>query len=448
MKLNQIKIGMKKPEIKKITLLSAYGRSLWLATELRRKGYEVCYLDFTHVLGDLSPDAWDSPYGVFQTKNTSFSQSTWLAEGASLDIQENGFIFFSNKGPIEFRGLMSRIGMKRYGITEEQMDYVRQSVFSNPKDFFELNKKIDADPFQKRWFLNYIHQTNSSTYLENYKGLAQKNKPLPLNENWLLRKLSRRGTQQALQMTHDKGVYVDEVQALQSISTDFRRIKTLKWTNQKNITQEYETDVVLNFLSQEELQVVTPKVFEEIFGGKAIHSDWFWTRYRYFVQTNDVINVLPKAFSLVHHIFLPWTHENNLVIHRGLRNDEFVVWCRMPNHYRLQKNHIETLSSSIAGVLKNHFPTWKVISEELPVESLPNEHQVKAPHLPVYDETTLYKMKRSKFSNFIYFGPEVWERLDLGYILDLQMQVLNQVVGTEEQMGISRRRGRDNEIYS
>ena len=158
--------------------------------------------------------------------------------------------------------------------------------------------------------------------------------------------------------------------------------------------------------------------------------------------------VLPKAFALVHHIFLPWAHENSLVVQRGIRDDEFIVWCRMPYHYRHQKNLIEILGDRILGVLKHHFHQVKVLSMELPLECLPNEHQVKAPHLPVYNEDTLSKMKKCRYSNFTWFGPEVWGRLDMGYLLDLQTQILNEIIGTEEKMGISRRRGRDNEIYS
>lgn len=438
----------KTEQIKKVTILSAYNRALWLAVELKRKGYDVCYLDFTNILGDLSPDAWDSPFGLFQTKNTSFSQTTWLSEGASLDVQDNGFILFSSKGPMEFRGPTARLGLKRYGITDDQMDYVRQSVFLDDKEFFNQNRKVTADPFGKKWFLNYVHQANSSIFMENYKGMNQQNKPLPLNENWVLRKMSRRGSQQTLQMSHDKGVLVDEVHAVQNIDVEGRKVKSIRWTNRKNVTKENSSDIFVNFLSQEELQVVSPKVFEQLFVGKALQPDWLWTRYRFFIARNDVIDVLPKAFALVHHIFLPWAHENSLVVQRGIRDDEFIVWCRMPYHYRHQKNLIEILGDRILGVLKHHFHQVKVLSMELPLECLPNEHQVKAPHLPVYNEDTLSKMKKCRYSNFAWFGPEVWGRLDMGYLLDLQTQILNEIIGTEEKMGISRRRGRDNEIYS
>jgi hypothetical protein len=79
---------------------------------------------------------------------------------------------------------------------------------------------------------------------------------------------------------------------------------------------------------------------------------------------------------------------------------------------------------------------------------LATEFQVQAPHLPVFSRAKMESQKKPKLKNVMWCGPEAWQRLDTTYMLDYQNKVLQTILGSSDDQGISRRRGRDQEIYS
>lgn len=432
----------------KIVILSAYHRAQWLANELKSKGYNVTYLDFSERLGGLSPEAWIAPFGHFQTKKINYSQNVWLSEGTTTITIPNGFTILSEIGPIEFQGPLHRLSFKRYNIDQDEIDYLKASITMNDEAYQKFKNHFLGMSFEETWLLHFGHQLASQTFYENAFAIRNKNRSLPLTEGWSIRTLSRRGALETLQMSKDKGVEVYSVKALKDIKVTGSEVESISIYDTKDNSKEIIGDTFINFLSQEELFAIHSGSFSKVIEGDPISSDWFWTRYRFFTNQNDVTEILPQAFCMIEDRFMPWTHHNLLIIHRGLRAHEFIAWARIPSNYRLQQNSLESVGSEIHRVLTEKFVGIKVQQMELPLECLATEFQVQAPHLPVYSEVKLEQYKNPKQKNFLGCGPEVWTRLDTSFLLEYQSQILSQIQGEQDKQGIQRRRGRDSEIYS
>lgn len=432
----------------KIVILSAYHRSQWLANELKSKGYEVSYLDFSQRLGGLSPEAWIAPFGYFQTKKINYSQNVWLSEGTATSTITNGFTILSEKGPIEFQGPLNKLSFKRYKVDQDELDYLRASVTMNDEAYEKFKHHFLGVSFDESWLLHLSHQLASQTYYENAFAIRNKNRSLPLTETWSVRTLSRRGAQETLQMSNDKGVDVQYVKALKGIKIEGGELKALQISDQKDNSKDIAGDLFINFLSQEELSSVHAASYGQLIDGEPVTCDWFWTRYRFFTNQNDVTEILPQSFCMIEDRFMPWTHHNLMLVHRGLRAHEFIAWVRIPSNYRLQQNMLENVGKEIHRVFTEKFIGMKVQQMELPLECLATEFQVQAPHLPIYSQSKLEKMNMPKTKNLMWCGPEVWERLDTSYLLDYQQEILQKIQGEQDKQGIHRRRGRDSEIYS
>ncbi len=432
----------------KIVILSAYHRAQWLANELKSKGYNVAYLDFSQKLGGLSPEAWIAPFGHFQTTKINYSQNVWLSEGTTVNQIPNGFTILSEQGPIEFQGPLNRLSFKRYNIDQDELDYLRASITMSDEAYQKFKNHFVGKSFKETWLLHLGHQLASQTFCENAFAIKNKNRSLPMTEAWSVRTLSRRGAQETLQMSHDKGVEVYAVKALKDIKASGSEVKSITILDNKENTKEIEGQIFISFLSQEELSVIHNKSYAVVFDSEAVSSDWFWTRYRFFTNQNDVTEILPQAFCLIEDRYMPWTHHNLMMIHRGLRAHEFIAWVRIPSNYRLQQMRLERVGEEIQRVFREKFAGIQIQQVELPLECLATEFQIHAPHLPIYSKEKLDQIKKPKQKNMIWCGPEAWERLDTSFLLDYQTRILNQILGEEDKQGIHRRRGRDSEIYS
>src|SRR5690606_26604326 len=132
-------------------------------------------------------------------------------------------------------------------------------------------------------------------------------------------------------------------------------VQAIQIVDQKDRTQTLEGQIFAAFLSQEELFAIHSKSFVEIFDKEPLKCDWFWTRYRFFTNQNDVTEILPNAFCMIKDRFMPWTHHNLMMIHRGLRSHEFVVWVRIPSNYRLQQRMLENVGNDIKTAFEEKF---------------------------------------------------------------------------------------------
>lgn len=432
---------------KTITILSAYNRGQWLANELISKNYKVNYVDFTEKLGNLSPEAWESPFGVFLTSKITYSQNIWLTEGAHIQDIAQGFTILSEKGPLEFQGPMIKKSLERYQIDLDQVDYLKASTQMSDEAYAKFKSHFVRRPFSETWALQFAHNIASTAFYDNARSLTNTNRPLPLFDKWALRRYSRRGALDSLRMSHDKGVVVSSPKAFKSIQSSQKRIEHLKFEIENN-DMDVQSQVYLNFLSQEEVNAVSPVLHQALFGESVLKSDWFWTKYRVVLSDNDITQILPQAFSLIHDRFLSWTHENFQVLLRTPKSDEYVVWVRLPSHYRFQHNKLVSVGDAIQKSLESKLMGIKLESVELPLECLATEFQVEVPHLPVFHSKYKNKINPVKFKNVFHLGPESWARLDTAYLLELQNFTLKNIMGTEDQQGIHRRRGRDSEIYS
>lgn len=432
----------------KIVILSAYHRAQWLANELKSKGHSVVYLDFSERLGGLSPEAWIAPFGHFQTTKINYSQNVWLSEGTSTVPITNGFTILSEKGPIEFQGPLNKLSFKRYLIDQDELDYLHAAISMSDEAYQKFKNHFHGVSFEQTWLLHLSHQLASQTYFENAFSIKNKNRSLPMTEGWSVRTLSRRGAQETLQMSQDKGVEIYSVGKLKKFTSNNLGLQSVTIEDAKENSVEILGDTFLSFLSQEELAGISPESFSQVIDGQPITSDWFWTRYRFFTNQNDVTEILPQSFCMIEDRFMPWTHHNLMIVHRGLRAHEFIAWVRIPSNYKLKENRLQNVGAEIQRVFVEKFVGIQIQQMELPLESLATEFQVLAPHLPIYSAKKLEQLKLPKQKNFTWCGPEVWERLDTNFLLDYQSKILEQILGAQDSQGIKRRRGRDSEIYS
>ncbi len=146
-------------------------------------------------------------------------------------------------------------------------------------------------------------------------------------------------------------------------------------------------------LSSFETDYFLPKLRNKIFK-KVVKPVWYWVRYKVSFPS-QVFDLLPVHFVNLEDIYLPWSHENLMILQKTISNNYMNCWLRVPSSYDDKK--YELLSLKVKQILENK--TNKFVE----IVNFPKQQGVGI--FPVYDNKTLHE------TELIIDSPETWDSL-------------------------------------
>lgn len=421
-----------------IVICSTFSRANWLAKELASRGYKTSLIDFTESLGYRAPDTWEPPFGIFESKKISNSQLSWLKESYGMTELKNGFCVLLPDGPVEFQGDLRKFYFNKLNLNSEKIDYLNASL--DIENWDRLYNEFQKLTFEDNWVISLAQQLSCAKFNHNYLAMEEKTRPLPILDHWYQRIVTRRSNESEIESLVDRGVDYLNSAKLEDVEVKDQKVLSIQVENKKIFGDRF-----LWFLSSDELSYLNPKLNTKFLDSNIIKAEWYWTKYRLSLDSGWVYDTLPYSFLIIQDILLPWTHEKLMIIQKGSMKDEFHVWARIPYHKRFETTYHDKMKAKISDAFEKKFPEVKVTDFEMPFEY---KKQLGPVPIPVYSTEQIKQFKPRTFHNFIWYGPEVWDRLDWEYLLGLQDNILNQIRDEQMKRDTIRRRGRDLEIYS
>lgn len=385
---------------KKILIVSLYGRGDWLALECQKNGLDAALLDLTPLI-QRSTEDMEGPFGVFASKKHTLSQMTRLTDEGPLVLSDRGYTFWLKNGPLEFKGPLSLLQIKKAKIPDILLNYLH--LADDPSsDLSDISLQVEQLPFQQNWLAHLAHQISASVFMENHKGLDF-GSPLPLLSSFYYRKFHKRGKSSTQQSLSECTVLVAVKKPLQ-LFTNSALLEGIQYEEGKQI----QAQQIVWMLSSEESTFCLDKAAQRLFPKGQITPQWYWSHYRMDLGKSDIPEFLPDHFVMIEDTSLPWTHDNLSIVQKTLRKGIMDVWIRLPSSQRFQKDYVKNYGQILCQHFKNRMALTPNI-QDWPTEVLEDTHFPT--FFGVYDLKDRLSLKRADLKNVIFEGPEVWTAL-------------------------------------
>lgn len=390
-----------------VVIISCFGRGHWLATELKSLGLEVHLVEVSDQLGRWAPEDWEGPFGLFQSENLSLSQRARLDQDASMQMNPRGLTVWTEKGPIETRGPLAGFQLQNTGLTEDQLRYLENANPSD-RDRQSFRKKMAETSFRSTWFANLCHSFASNQFIENTEAFHVGYTPPVMGQHWV-RRVSRRGYDQALAHLSDQGVIVHRNSKLKDLTFSSRFIRECEIESEW--TGVLQGEQYIWALTSQETKRLSPRIFEILYMDSELKPQWNWQRYRVQLHS-DAATVLPIHFLFLQDTGLTWTHENLMIFQQSDAIDEYDVWMRLPFTERFHRSYLEKRIKKGLQLLERRNPGISASVTQMPQEYSYDETDLGPPRLPVFTREDYRQFQRKSWINLIYDGPENWPSLD------------------------------------
>ena len=385
---------------KDILIVDLYGRGHWLALECQKKGYEVAVLDLTSLMGTWSTEDIEGPFGVFGSKRHAPSQINRLTNEGPLTLSDRGYVIWLKTGPLELKGPLGNLQLQKAQIPHIIIEYLRDNYpLSKTSDFLSQMKHLS---FKKSWLAHFAHQVSSSVLMENVNGIFFGNS-LPLMSSFYYRKFYRRKNKQNVpnliypSLSKNHVALYAKKNILEYIQ--YQKDKQVKASHIVWMLSSYET----HFCFGESANILFPK-------GMMIPK-WYWTRYRMSFEKSDILEYLPDHFVILEDIYLPWVHDNMIIVQKTADQSMIDAWVRLPYIQRFEKAYVQKHGQCIKKSLQDRIPGCNLHIQDWPKELTENPHQIRPSIFTVYDLKERQHLKRALLKNVVFEGPEIWTSL-------------------------------------
>jgi hypothetical protein len=406
-----------------VVVVSAFGQGHWLAAEVSAMGLKTTMIEASASMGRWTPEDAEGPFGLFHADYLPQSFLTRLHEEDYLDNVEEGFVVWLKEGPVDVLGPNASHFIQRYGL-EEIQEYILRYESMDSKEREKAKNHFLVSPFKKSWWAHLAHQLGSPVYQNNWKA-CRNGDPLSLFSNHSVRRVSRRGFEKSLDWVKSKGVRILQEADLQDMFVESKVVKGLEvksaWSG------VVTADQFIWCFSSAETARFPERFSQEFFYGKQIDPSWSWMRFRVQLKETELNRNLPKKFLIIEDVSLPWTHANLLWVQSTVTETDFDVWLKLPYSLRFQRSYIETKGEEVLQILRSKIPQSEPKILNYPQEYLYNEQILGVSRYPIYDEEALSFLKRKKWQNLYYDGPELWSSLDWCGRYKYQKQILEKI---------------------
>lgn len=393
-----------------VIIISAFGRGHWLAAALAQEGIKTTLVDVTSKLGVWPAEDVIGPFGFFRTDDLAETKLERLYAEDAFQESPNGFTIWSQEGPLEFKGPLTKFKIDQLTLSRQVKDFLFGEV--DLKQSRMLYKNIESVDFNHSWLLHLSHQWASTTYTSNALG-ARVGEPLPLMSSFLLRQPSRNGLEGSLEWLKTKGVEV--FRPHQIVDASFgsgKQITGLELSGEKQGL--FRLEQIVWMLSSEESYFLNERLARYFYPDGPLEPDWCWVRYRLSLQECFERDHLPLHTLVIQDLYSPWVHENLLVLQRTSLPEQFDVWIRVPNVQRFNKDYLKRRSEVIQKYLLKRMPLAKSEILSYPQEYYYTFAQLGPSRFPVFGVKQNSRRGKSLYRNLYLDGPEVWANYSYG----------------------------------
>ena len=408
-----------------VALISVFGRSHWLASELAEKGLKVALVDVSSHMGRWTPEDWEGPFGLFHADVFSASQKERLSEDDYHESIDEGFVLWLKSGPIDLKGPLASFWMEKYNLKGPLLTYLSAYDNLSTAEKKDLQQGLAKWPYQQKWFALLAHQLARHVYIPNEEALSY-GRPLSLFSPYSVRRVSRRGLEKSLSWCEQKGVKV--YQNVQVVDMQKENKSCAAIEIQSSHSEILNSHHFIWSLSSEETYRFPNKFSETFFPSGPTESQWCWMRFRIKLKDTSATNILPLKFMMIKDLHLPWTHENMCLVQKTVQEHTFDVWLRIPTQHRFQKAYLENVKDEIIGFMADRIPDSDPTLIDMPQDYHYEYSELGAPRFPVYDPVALKKLSKAPFENVYYDGPEYWKNLDWAGQFEYQSSLFEKIM--------------------
>lgn len=381
-----------------VAIVSAFGRSDWLAAELQSQGLSVFLIDVTSRLGNWPPEDIEGPFGLFMMEDYNQGFLECITHLDKFLTTESGFTVWTSEGPLELKSAVTAFRFLKLGLHEKIWD-----MLSDPG----LASKYKNESFQKTWLLGLAHQLASTTYHPN-KLAANEGEALALLKSFLVRSTTRQGFEKSLSWVQSKGVKVTSKTEILDVALSGRRQLT-GFELKGEVSGFVRFDNLIWNLTSEETYFMSERIGKKLFPQGIIESNWSWVRFRMNVKDCLEISTIPEHICLIEDIAAPWTHDNFCLLQKTTVKENIDVWVRLPSVQRFNKEYLKEMGQRLTQLLISKMPLSFPEVQTYPQEYYYTYKELGAPRFPVYLSEDKASRKYTFFQNLYRDGFEVWQ---------------------------------------
>lgn len=400
------------PINRQITLVSAFGRGVWLAAALAKEGLKVTFIDVTSKLGVWPPEDAEGPFGFLRAERLNELQLERIFSEDPYEEATNGVTLWLKNGPVELKSPLTKFYLEKHAFPQAFVE-----ALSSPQKAkgAAYNQALNTLPFEKRWILNIAHQWSATTYLPSAKA-TQSGKASALLSSFYVRSATRTGVEKSLRWLQEKDVQV--LTQTDVVDLSFGAGRTISGLELhtapggeklgNSVSGLHKTDQLVWMLSSEETCFYSEKVSKALFPEGKLEPEWCWVRYRFSIADCPERSQLPLHFIMIGDIDSPWTHHNLAIVQRTALPDQFDVWIRIPNVQRFNKEYLSKASEDVMEQLTQRMSLSAPQVQVYPQEYYYPYSQLGATRFPVYATKQSSSRHGSSFKNCHFDSPEIW----------------------------------------
>ena len=385
---------------KDILIVALYGRGHWLALECQKRGYNVALLDLTSLMGQWSIEDIEGPFGVFGSKRHTPSQINRLTNEGPLNLNDRGYVVWLKTGPLELKGPLGTFQIQKAQIPDIIIEYLRDNISATK--LLDFLSQIKSLSFQQSWLAHFAHQISSSIFMENTKSLSFGG-PLPLMSSFYYRKFYKRKDTQTLPNL----IYPSPLKKHIALYVKKPLLEYVQYQKDKQVKARQ----VIWMLSSYETHFCFGESAHLLFPRGVIIPKWYWARYRISFEKSDILECLPDHFVILDDIYLPWMHDNVIIVQKTADENMIDAWIKLPYAQRFVKDYIKNYGQCIKKSLQDRIPECNLHIQDWPKELTEIPSHIGPSVFTVYDLKERQHLKNAPLKNIIFEGPEVWTSL-------------------------------------
>jgi hypothetical protein len=314
-------------------------------------------------------------------------------------------------GPVEFKTGISQYRLAQLGFPKEVIESLQNE-----------DRKTNSLAHRHSWLLDFACHFAATEVMPNPMYRSSTVRP-NLFSPMMIRQATRIGHTQSLRWCRDQGVVVpDSLEIIDASMSDAKTVEAFEIKTDRPGVLKAEQ--VVWCLTSEETAFINQTLVKKFFSGQVQKAEWMWVRYR--VSMNECVgrSQLPLHLIVVADPFLPWTHENFIILQRTPLQEQFDVWLKIPTHQRFHRQYLEELGEKTWKILQDRIPNLKIKLGDYPQDHRYTYEQLGPPRYSLWSNQRVYREPPRGFKNLHFDSPEIWAN----YMWDSRFQNQTRVI--------------------
>lgn len=399
-----------------VVVVSAFGRGHWIAAELQREKMRVLLLDVTSRLGLWPVEDQAGPFGVFRSEKFPQTAVERWTQDDPVEMLENGFTVWTEAGPLELKGPLTRLHLEKMGGVEAWTEVLAHGG----------RLPSTSRPFEKSWLGALAQQLAATVYRPSARALGG-GRALPLMAPFGVRFATRQGLSRNLDWLRSLGVVASEKSELVDFSFHGRR--RLSGAECKGeIAGLVRFEQLVWCLTGAETRDLSEKLVEHLYPGGVVDASWCWLRYRLKVKPCPELAVLPLHSVWIDELGAPWTHANLMVVQKTALVEGLDAWIRLPALQRFNRDYLHEHGQRVISFFRRRLPLAEPEIQSYPQEASYTSSELGQPRFPLWDEALPPTRGRRSLENGHFDSPENHENHSLDAEFDAQKELRDRLV--------------------